>query len=84
MGTEQIAVRLPTWLLSNIDELVGSGVYASRAALARTGIEELVARERARLVDLVIVEGYRRHPPTAGEARSAVTSLRDAILDEPW
>ena len=84
MGTEQIAVRLPAWLLSDIDELVGSGVYPSRAALARAGIEALASRERARLADLAIAEGYRRQPPTPGETRSAVASLRDAILDEPW
>ena len=84
MGTEQIAVRLPTWLLSDVDELVCNGLYPSRAALARAGIEELAARERARLVDAAIAEGYRRQPPSVGERRSAEASLRDAILDEPW
>ena len=77
-------MRLPASLLADVDELVRSGVYASRAALARAGIEELAAHERARLVDAAIAEGYRRFPPSAGEKRSAVASLRDAILDEPW
>ncbi|MCY3560880.1 MAG: ribbon-helix-helix domain-containing protein [bacterium] len=82
--TEQIAVRLPASLLADVDELVSSGVYASRAALARAGIENLAASERARLVDAAIAEGYRRFPSTGGEQKSAVASLRDAILDEPW
>ena len=84
MATEQIAVRVPTWLLSDVDELVSDGVYPSRAALARAGIEELTVRERARLVDDAIAEGYRLRPPSAGEQHSAVESLRDAILEEPW
>ena len=35
-------------------------------------------------MDAAIAEGYRRFPPGVGENRSAVSSLRDAILDEPW
>ena len=82
--TEQVAVRLPTSLLATVDDLVSVGVYPSRAALARAGIEELAAKERARLLDAEIAEGYRRFPQTDGDMRSAVASLRDAILEEPW
>lgn len=82
--TEQIAVRLPSSVLSEIDELVNGGVYPSRAALARAGIERLAAHERARMIDAAIVEGYRRQPPTDGETRAADASLRGAVMDEPW
>lgn len=82
--TEQVAVRLPTSLLATVDDLVSVGVYPSRAALTRAGIEELAAKEMARLLDGEIAEGYRRFPQTDGETRSAVASLRDAILEEPW
>jgi len=44
----------------------------------------LGAKERARLLDAEIAEGYRRFPQTDGDERAAVASLRDAILEEPW
>jgi Arc/MetJ-type ribon-helix-helix transcriptional regulator len=84
MGTQQIAVRLPDELLSELDTLVDRGVYHSRAAAVRAGLEAVLDRERRRSTDLAIVDGYRRIPPTKNEDASAVASLRDAILEEPW
>lgn len=82
--TEQIAVRLPAALLAEVDELVRRGVYASRAAAVRAGLELVAESERRRETDLSIREGYLRHPPGKAEHEAAVASLRDAILDEPW
>jgi len=84
VATQQIAVRLPDELLAALDELVARGVYASRADGVRAGIEAVVERERRREADRAIVDGYRRHPPTAGERAAALASLRDAIAEEPW
>jgi Arc/MetJ-type ribon-helix-helix transcriptional regulator len=84
VATEQIAVRLPEELLSDLDELVARGIYESRAAAVRAGIEALMEFERRRLTDRAIVEGYRRTPPTAAEREAAISSLREAILEEPW
>lgn len=84
MPTEQIAVRVPEDLLAALDDLVARGVYESRAAVARAGIEAVVELDRRRLTDRAIVDGYRRVAPTNAEREAAISSLRDAILDEPW
>lgn len=84
MPTEQIAIRLSTEQLDELDELVASGAYESRAAAVRAGIEAIAAIERRRRVDQAIVEGYQRTPPTAVEDAAALASVRDAITAEPW
>jgi Arc/MetJ-type ribon-helix-helix transcriptional regulator len=84
MATEQIAVRLPEELLSELDALVASGAYESRAAAVRAGVEAITALEHRRQIDRAIVAGYQRTPPTAVENDAAIASLRDAIAEEPW
>ncbi len=84
MASDQIAVRLPSPLLSELDDLISRGVYESRAAAVRAGIEAITRLERRRRTDRAIADGYTRQPPTESEQRAAVASLRDAILDEPW
>lgn len=84
VATEQIAVRLPEELLAELDDLVGRGVYESRAAAVRAGIEAVVELERRRQTDRAVIEGYRRTPSTKAEREAAIASLRDAILEEPW
>ncbi len=84
MPTEQIAVRLSEDLLSGLDELVGRGVFESRAAAVRAGVEAILELDRRRLTDQAVVDGYRRVPPTEAERQAAISSLRDAILEEPW
>ena len=84
MATEQIAVRLPEELLVELDDLVSKGVYESRAAAVRAGIETVMELERRRRTDRAVVEGYRRVPPTAAEREAAIASLREAIAEEPW
>ncbi len=84
MATEQIAVRLPEPLLADLDELVKSGAYESRAAAVRAGIEAITKLENQRRTDRAVVDGYKRHPPTETEEHAALASLREAILDEPW
>lgn len=75
MATEQIAVRLSSELLGELDGLVESGAFASRAAAVRAGVEAVAERERCRRVDRLIVEGYRRWPPTEAEDDAAHASL---------
>ena len=84
MATEQIAVRLPAELLAELDDLVRKGVYESRAAAVRAGIEILMELDRRRRTDRAVVEGYRRVPPTVAEREAAIASLREAIAEEPW
>jgi Arc/MetJ-type ribon-helix-helix transcriptional regulator len=82
--TVQIAVRLPEGLLVELDELVRRGVYHNRAAAVRAGIEAVTELYRRQATDSAIVEGYKRTPPTAAEDGSAIASLREAIIEEPW
>jgi Arc/MetJ-type ribon-helix-helix transcriptional regulator len=82
--TEQIAIRLDEELLAALDDLVDHGVYASRAAAVRAAIEVVIELDRRSRTDRVIVEGYRRTPPTSAEREAAIASLRDAISEEPW
>jgi Arc/MetJ-type ribon-helix-helix transcriptional regulator len=84
MASEQIAVRLPKDLLAKLDELVRAGLYESRAAAVRAGVEAIAEIERRREVDRSIVEGYKRTPPTRAEEAAALESLRQAIAEEPW
>lgn len=84
MATEQIAVRLPDELLAGLDDLVRRGVYDSRAAAVRAGVEAIMEIEQRRQVDRDVVEGYRRNPMTESERDAAIASLRDAIAEEPW
>jgi len=84
VATEQIAVRLPEGLLAELDALVADGLYPSRAAAVRAGVEVITAAARRRLTDEAILAGYRRLPATTAEHDAAVASLRHAIDEEPW
>jgi Arc/MetJ-type ribon-helix-helix transcriptional regulator len=84
LATEQIAVRLPEEQLAVLDDLVTRGVYESRAAAVRAGIEAVVDLDRRHQADRAIVEGYRASPPTDAERAAAIASLREAIAEEPW
>jgi Arc/MetJ-type ribon-helix-helix transcriptional regulator len=84
MATEQIAVRIPEEGLELLDDLVSRGVYESRAAAVRAGIDAVLELDRRRLTDRAIIEGYQRTPATELERAGALGSLRDAILEEPW
>lgn len=77
-------MRLPDELLAGLDDLVRRGVYDSRAAAVRAGVEAIMEIERRRQVDRDVVEGYRRNPMTESERDAAIASLRDAIAEEPW
>jgi len=84
MTTRQIAVRIPEDLLAQVDELVRSGAYESRADAVRTALELIALTQERRSIDHSILEGYRHHPPTSSEDAAALASLREAVEEEPW
>ena len=84
MASEQIAVRISQGLLGELDELVARGVYESRAAAVRAGVEAVIARWRRHDDERAIIDGYGRVPQTAAEHDAALASLRSAIAEEPW
>lgn len=84
MQTQQVAVRLPLELLATVDRLVADGIYPSRAAAVRAGLETVADAQRRRVIDAAVVAGYTRLPPTPDDDAAALVSLREAIADEPW
>jgi Arc/MetJ-type ribon-helix-helix transcriptional regulator len=80
----QIAVKLPDRLLSEVDELVAGGAFASRSDAVRHGLEALVRQGERQRVDRAFVEGFRRHPEGDDEMADATRLAVEAINDEPW
>ena len=70
--------------MAELDDLVERGIYQSRAAAVRAGIEAVMERDRRRQIDRAVIEGYRAAPPAEAERKAAIASLRDAIVEEPW
>ena len=77
-------MRVPTEQLEVLDDLVHRGVYETRAAAVRAGIDAVVELERRRRDDRSIVERYQLTPPTDAEPAASIPSLRIAIAEEPW
>jgi antitoxin MazE3 len=68
--SKQIAVRLPDQLVEFVDEMVGSGRHASRAAVVASALE----RERRRIIaarDAEILAASGPDPDLAGLAEFA-------------
>lgn len=82
--SQQIAVRIPDDLAAELQRLVDRGAHATTAEAVRAGIRLVVAHERRKQVDAAIVDGYRRHPPTAADEGWADAAGRDMIAEEPW
>lgn len=84
MHAEQIAVRLPAELCARLDDLVSRGVYPSRAAAVRAGIEVVSELDRRRILDAAVMESYLHAPQSPSELAAALASLHEAIAEEPW
>ncbi|MGH2750761.1 MAG: hypothetical protein ACRDK3_07800 [Actinomycetota bacterium] len=67
-----------------MDELVDRGIYESRAAAVRAGVEAIAQIEQRRALDRSIVEGYSRTPPTPADEAAALESRKsDSGLQFP-
>lgn len=82
--SNQIAVRLPDDLASELEALVADGAFASKADAIRSAIENMIDAERRRRVGQAIVEGYRRTPETDDELKDARLASIRSIEEEPW
>jgi Arc/MetJ-type ribon-helix-helix transcriptional regulator len=82
--SEQIAVRMSDELARSLEGLVRGGRYVSKAEAVRTAVEELVDRERRRLIGEQIVDGYRRTPQTDDELADVMEAGIRSSKDEPW
>jgi Arc/MetJ-type ribon-helix-helix transcriptional regulator len=84
MPSEQIAVRLDSGLLADLDALIARGGFDSRAAAVRRGLEIVLRLACEAEVDAATVAGYTRIPPTDWEDSHALISMIQSIEEEPW
>jgi Arc/MetJ-type ribon-helix-helix transcriptional regulator len=80
----QIAVRLSDELIVELDGLVETGDYESRAEVVRRGLEIVIDLERRRRIGEQIVDGYRRIPQTEDELAAATANALRSIEEEAW
>jgi Arc/MetJ-type ribon-helix-helix transcriptional regulator len=80
----QLVTRMDDDLVAAVDELVSTGVVASRSEAVRLGLRQLVERHRREQIAPTIVGGYRRQPQTEAEVGWADESTSRMIADQPW
>jgi Arc/MetJ-type ribon-helix-helix transcriptional regulator len=80
----QIAIRIPNTLAEELEALVSSGRFDTKADVVRSALEALVDEERRSDVGRRIVEGYQRVPQDDVEVTSARETAVRSIDEEPW
>jgi Arc/MetJ-type ribon-helix-helix transcriptional regulator len=82
--SQQIAIRIPDVLAADLDQLVTSGRFETKADAVRTALESLIETERRAEIGRQIVEGYRRVPQDDADVAAAAQATTRAIDEEPW
>ena len=67
----QIAIRIPNALAEQLDALVASGRFDTKADAVRAALEALLDAERRADVGRRIVEGYQRVPQDEADVAAA-------------
>jgi Arc/MetJ-type ribon-helix-helix transcriptional regulator len=80
----QIAVRIPNTLAGQLDELVASGRFDTKADAVRAALDALIDAERRADVGRRIVEGYRKVPQDDVDVAAATEAASRSIDEEPW
>lgn len=80
----QIAIRIPDALARELETLVSSGRFETKADAVRSALEALVDAERRAGVGRQIVEGYQRVPQDDADVASAHEAAVRSIDEEPW
>ena len=80
----QIAIRIPDLLAEQLEALVASGRFETKADAVRAALEALVDAERRADVGRRIVEGYQRVPQDDAEVAAAHDAATRSIDEEPW
>ena len=80
----QLVTRVEDDLAAAVDDLVASGVVASRSEAVRLGLERLVDRYRRDEIGARIRNGYRARPQDDAEIAWADESSVRMIAEEPW
>ena len=82
--SSQIAIRIPEILAQQLEELVASGRFDTKADAVRAALEALVDAERRADVGRRIVEGYRKVPQDDVDVAAAAEAASRSIDEEPW
>ena len=80
----QIAIRIPDTLAEQLEALVTSGRFETKADAVRSALEALVDAERRADVGRRIVEGYRKVPQDDADVAAAAGAASRSIDEEPW
>ena len=80
----QIAIRIPDILAQELETLVSSGRFDTKADAVRSALEALVDAERRADLGRRIVEGYQRVPQDDADVASANDAAERSIGEEPW
>jgi Arc/MetJ-type ribon-helix-helix transcriptional regulator len=80
----QIAIRIPNTLAEELEALVSSGRFDTKADVVRSALEALVDEERRADVGRRIVEGYQRVPQDDVDVASAREAAVRSIDEEAW
>ncbi len=80
----QLVVRLPDEVAASLDELVATGVVASRSGAVREGLGLLLDAHRRTTTGEKIVAGYLKTPQSDEDGAWADEQTRAMIVDEPW
>jgi Arc/MetJ-type ribon-helix-helix transcriptional regulator len=80
----QIAIRIPDVLAGQLEDLVASGRFDTKADAVRAALEALIDTERRADVGRRIVEGYRKVPQDDVDVTAAAEAASRSIGEEPW
>jgi Arc/MetJ-type ribon-helix-helix transcriptional regulator len=82
--SQQIAIRIPDALATQLEGLVSSGRFETKADAVRSALEILIDAERRADVGRRIVEGYQRVPQEDADVAEAGHAASRSIEEEPW
>jgi Arc/MetJ-type ribon-helix-helix transcriptional regulator len=82
--SEQIAVRIPDELAQELEALVDTGAFETKADAVRSALEAMIDARRRADIGNRIAEGYRSVPQDADDEASARRSAIRSIHEEPW
>lgn len=80
----QLVVRVPISVIASVDDLVAEGVFESRSAAVRAGLETVLDAERRAATGRAIIAGYTRLPQTDDDELALPDAARAMIAEEPW
>lgn len=80
----QLVTRVDDALAAAVDELVVSGVVASRSEAVRIGLTRLVDRHRRDRIGARIVDSYTRLAQSDDESGWSDAATVAMIAEEPW